>query len=386
MKKLFLMFFFVTLSAFCTTDYNGFCSVPVADLLGGPIHDFFTIKSTKKAYKKLPYAEKSNNFSSPRIAQLIFNQPVIIKEQRAEEIKVEIPYLRYASTNGSHFTYWTLASNITRLTNQNKIFTPLHTEKWFTLKQAVTLKGNTYSAGTKFVCAKKQKYTITVYVYNSNTHKPEKIRIKKNLGITPPEHFEDKKQLFVSLCKEWANPKNGFIPYVFGGLSIDHPLQDDTYTTKKASFTKPKPSIFYTRPHEPTIKTGIDCARMVLKAAEMSGLPLYAINTKELRKTLRPLKKDEPVEDGDIIIWKGHAAIISDAQNGLMIEARSYDSGYGKIHEIPYYKQLQGITTTQKLMEAHFNKLPLTRLNKDGSKSHLIYDLEILKLSTLNKA
>lgn len=385
MKKIRYALFLVTLSTFCTPDYNGFCSVPVADLLGGPINDFFSTKPTEKAYQQLPYAEKTGHFSSPRIAQLLFNQPVIIKEERKAEVKIEVPYLKYANKNSFHWSYWTLKSNIQLLSSKNKKYLPLTGAKNFTLKESCTLKGITYSAGTHFVIAKEYKNTYSVFVYNPKKNTFELVKIKKNLGIHAPVKFKDKQKLFVDICKEWANKKNYFIPYVFGGLSVNTPLKKTNYFTKEVHFTKKKPSIFYERPGNKKVKEGLDCARMILRAAQMSGLPLKAINTTALRKTLQPLKKHEAVENGDILIWKGHVAMISDVKKGLIVEARSYDSDYGQIHEIPYSQQLKDITSTQKLVDAHFAKPRITRLNKDGKKSHFIYDLEILKLSSLQK-
>ena len=383
MKKIFYILFCITLSTFCTPEYNGFCSVPIADLLGGPINDFFSTKSIEKAYLQLPYAEVRGSLASPRTAQLLFNQPVIIKKQRGQEIEIEAPYITYSLGKHTHFTYWTLASNITKLTAHNKPYVPLNKKQCFTLKETITLKGTTYTAGTQFVCVKKQKHRTTIYVYNSKTNRPEEIIVKNSLGITAPEDFKSKQQLFVKLCKEWANQKNGLIPYVFGGLSIGHPLKNNAYTKTKVMFTKRRPSTFFVRQNSKKPLAGIDCSRLFTRAAQMSNLPLYATNTTQLKRTLRRLKKHESVENGDLVIWNGHVALISDTKKGLFVEARSYGCGYGEVHEIPYSKQLKDITSTQKLVDAHFAKPRITRLNKDGKKSHFIYDLEILKLSSL---
>jgi len=385
MKKILQLLFYVTLPIFCSPSYNGFCSVPVADLLGGPINDFFSLPSTENAYLYLPYGEKRGLLSSPRTAQLLFNQPVIIKRKRGKEIEIEVPYLTYTYGKTSYSLYWTLERNITKLTEQNKPYVPFSTKNCFKLKAPISLRGKTYTAGTQFVSAKQYKDTTTVYAYNSKTNKPEKITVKNSFKVTTPKDFKSKRKLFVSLCKEWAHQKNGFIPYVFGGISIGKPLKSETYTEKKVPFTKQKNAIFFIRKTTQQPLVGLDCARLLTRAAQMSNLPLYATNTKEFKKVLQPLKKNESVENGDILIWNGHIALISDVEKGLIVEARSYESGYGKVHEIPYSKQLKGITSTKELIAAHFAKTPLARLNKNGNKSHLIYDLEILKLASLEQ-
>lgn len=383
MKRIIFTLFFVALSTFCAPAYNGFCSVPLADLLGGPINDFFSTKPIEKAYMQLPHGETRGTLNSPRIAQLLFNQPVIIREQRGKEIKIEIPYLTYSSGKHSHFTYWTLAHNITPLTNENKAYIPLNKNNIFILRYPVTLKGITYSAGTQFVQLKKQKHKTQIYIYNTATKNAEKIWIKNSLGITPPKDFKDKQQLLVQLCKEWAHQNKGITPYVFGGLSIGKPLQKDVFTKRHATYTKRTSSTFFVRENSSSPHFGIDCSRIFTRAAQMVDIPLHATNTKELKRVLQPLKRGEDIENGDIIIWNGHVAMVSDVKKGLLVEARSYESGYGKVHEIPYQKELKGITSTKKLVDAHFSKSRITRLNKDGEKIHFIYDLEILKLSSL---
>jgi hypothetical protein len=382
MKKQFYFFFFITLQAFCTPTYNGFCSVPVADLLGGPINDFFKITPTDKAYTHLPYGERRGNCSCPRIAQLLFNQPVIIKRTRGKEVELEVPYLPYSYKNRLYTLYWTLASNITKLTDQNKSFVPVNNPDSFMLSKPITYKTLSYTAGTEFICKKKNTHNTLVHAYNPTTKKIDTLTLKNSWGLTIPKDFKGKQKLFVQLCKEWADTTHGFIPYVFGGISIGKPLQDSTYMAKKVTFTKGKASTFFTRPTENTPSQGIDCARIITRAAHMSGLPLYATNTTAFKQVLKPLQKGETAQDGDIVLWNGHVAVISDVEKGLFVEARSYDGGYGKVHEIPFGEQLKGITSTKKLVAAHFAKPRITRLNKDGSKSHFIYDLEILKLSS----
>ncbi len=383
MKKLIHTLFFVALSAFCAPSYNGFCCVPLADLLGGPINDFFSTLSIEKAYTQLPYGESRGTLTSPRTAQLLFNQPVIIKEQRGKEVKIEVPYLTYSLGKHTHFTYWTLASNITKLTKKNKPYVPLNGNNTFTLRHPMTLKGKTYAAGTQFVIEKSKQHRTQVYAYNPTIKEIIKLSIKNNSRITPPQDFKGKQKLLVQLCKEWAHQKDGIIPYVFGGASIGTPLRQDSFIKTKVNFTKGKQSTFFTRKDSKTPLFGIDCSRIFTRAAHMVNLPLHATNTKELRRVLRPLKKDETIENGDIVVWNGHVAMVSDAKKGLLIEARSYDSGYGKVHEIPYHEQLKDITSTQKLVNAHFSKQRITRLKKDGTKNHFVYDLEILKLSSL---
>ena len=116
MKKCIQIMLLAFSSSFCTTHYNGFCSVPIADLIGAPIASFFKTKNPAQAYSQIPYGDKRGDFGCPRIAQLLLHEPVIILEKKGAEVKIKVPYLNYPSGKTMHDTYWTLASNITTLT------------------------------------------------------------------------------------------------------------------------------------------------------------------------------------------------------------------------------------------------------------------------------
>lgn len=367
---------------------NGFCSVPVADLLGAPIKSFFKITPAHQAYKHIPYGDKRGDFACPRMAQLIFNELVEILEKKGDEIKIRVPHIKYPANNKWHDTYWTLASNITPFSSSIRKFIPSDTSDTITLKKTLYNPQTqlVYPAGTKFVKTfrRRSRHRHSVHIYDAQSKTVTLGYIPKAACVVIDEQdTQNQQQYFVSLCKEWAHQKDKFIPYVFGGSSISPPLKHDTFITKKVTFT-PKSAVFYERPSaDQDIRMGVDCARIFTRAAQMSGIPLYATNTKAFKKTLRSLKKGEMIQEGDLVLWRGHIVMISNVEKGLLVEARSYDDGYGKVHEIPFSEQLEGINTTQDLANAHFLKPRITRLNKMGKKSHFIYDLEILKLSSI---
>jgi hypothetical protein len=367
---------------------NGFCSVPVADLLGAPIKSFLKLPSTQDAYKKLPYSVKREQSACPRIAQLIFNEPVEILEKKGDEIKIRVPHLQYPAKNKWHNTYWTLTNNITPLSSEIKKAVPSTKRSSITLRKPVynPQTHTVYPVGTKFVkkSRKQSRHKYSVYIYDSQSQSITFAHVPKSSCLkTPDKNPTAQQQFFVNLCKEWAHPKRGIIPYVLGGSSISSPLKTNVFFTKNAPFVNKK-AIVYDRPSTNNkVCIGIDCARMITRAAQMSGIPFYGINTKALKEALTPLKKDAEVEAGDLVLWTGHVFMISNVEKGLLVEARSYDDGYGKVHEIPYSEQLQGIKTTSDLVTAHFTKPRITRLNRAGKKSHFIYDLEILKFSSI---
>lgn len=371
---------------FCTPTYNGFCSVPIADVIGAPIASFFKTKNTKEAYAQMPYGDKRGDFSCPRIAQLLLHESVIILERRGSEVKISVPSLQYPSKKTMHNTYWTLASNITTLTPTLKKMLPTyHKHKVITLRKPVynPETQQTYCAGTQFVKTdqKQTQSKHSVYLYNPNTQSMAFAHIPTTSCLDKLHTKKDAKKLVLELCKEWAHQKNGCIPYVFGGSSIGQSVKEQKHEKLSVSFTK-KPSLFYERSPKVFPRAGLDCARIFTRALQMAGAPFYATNTKGFKKVLEPLRPHEEVEEGDFILWKGHIAMISDTKKGLLIEARSYDDGYGKVHEIPFSEQFKEIQTVDDLKKAYFSKKRITRLNKNGKKSHFIYDVEIFKLSS----
>lgn len=384
MKKYIQIIIITLYSTVCADDYNGFCSVPIADLIGAPIESFFKTKDVKRAYTQIPYGDKRGNFSCPRIAQLLLHEPVIILEKKGAEIKIKVPYLNYPSGKTTHDTYWTLASNITTLTPTLKKSLPTyHKQRTITLRKPIynPETNQTYCTGTRFIKTdqKQTKEQYSVYLYHPQKKEMVFAHIPAQSCLDTPKTKKDAKRLVLELCKEWAHQKKGCIPYVFGGSSVSMPVKEQKHETIQASFTK-KRSIFYERSPKSSPRPGVDCARMFTRALQMAGIPFYATNTKGFKEALRPLKPHEKIEAGDFILWKGHIAMISDVKKSLHIEARSYDDGYGKVHEIPLSEQLKEIKTIDDLKEAYLSKKRLTRLNKDGKKSHFIYDMGIFKL------
>ena len=336
----------------------------------------------------MPYGEKRGFFNCPRMGQLLFNESVQVLARTTSEVKIRIPHLCHSTQNQLYDTYWTQSSALQNITETTIKSVPITgKQEYITLRKAFFLNeiGQLYSAGTRFVRDKKKdskdKYGICLYC--SQTKKIKQASIVKNACLNIPQSKRKKQKLIVELCKEWAHQPQGVIPYVFGGMSITESVNDKPFIKELITFKKNKKTTFFERYEKKFPRAGIDCARMITRAAQMVDAPFFATNTSAFSLILRPLEQNESVENGDLILWKGHVALISDKDKGLLIEARSYDDGYGKVQEIPYHEELQNIKTTQDLRAAHFKKMKLTRLNKACKKSHFIYDLSILKFSSL---
>jgi len=74
--------------------------------------------------------------------------------------------------------------------------------------------------------------------------------------------------------------------------------------------------------------------------------------------------------------------IISDLKKHTLIEARSYQSGFGRVHEIPLHKQFKGIKTYNDLVHAFYHNKPLKRIDKNGKVVETVKTFKILRLSS----
>lgn len=388
MKTLLSLIAFLCFSAEIISKPNAFCSVPVADLLGTSMRQAQLKKLPIQSYKDIPFADKAGDFVSPRHSQLLFNEQVEILEEHGNEARVKIFHWYHQSGNKKQTTFWMQKSGLTKLekVDTKKLPSPIDF-KTETLphKDIVTLVEpfQYFSAGTRFVVAptKKSKHHISVYVFDKKANQFNiKTIPKKYLLIKLPKTAAEKRKLFVNILKQWTNQRYGYVPYVFGGASIGR-FRNNFFTAQKIPFDKKQATLYQRRSFFP-VCYGIDCAHTIARAAQIAGIPYFAINTKTLTETVPKLQKNEPLENGDIIVWSGHTAIVSDTKKGLLIEARGYDHNYGIVQEIPFSEQFQGIETTQELKAAYFNKTRLSRLNKHGEKVQNIYNIQLIKLPT----
>ena len=350
---------------------NGYCKIPVADLLGAPIREFFKKSSspTEELYQSIPKDDKDGQKSCPRIGQLLYNDPVKILEYAGNEVKIQTPQWTYVAGTKTCTTYWTLISAIAPLTEETARFHP-NNIPFTTTNQTIIVTNKpwynkktheTYAVGTRFVLTHQKKHSKTHYkVYYTKHTKTKTLDIPRtHAHVEKAKDVRTARNDFVTLLKSWAHPAHESIPYLLGGASytaIDD--QDDNSENLH----------------------GFDCSKMITRAAQIVGIPLYAANSSTLQKTLRPLEKNEALENGDIIYFTGHVAVVSNTDKNLLIEARGYSSGNGIVHEIPFYKQFKDIMTTQDLLDAYHAQKKITRLDAKGDKTQTIYGITLLKL------
>jgi len=349
-----------------TLPYTGMICVPVADLLGQPMHELYPHGKVKKMYDSIPVCGASTHAwqGCPRLHQALLHELVDVIEERDQELCIKVHNIFYITPNTQKHTqtFWTLKSNIVKYdTIQNK---PPHNAALATCTHPTHIRhlNITVSAGTRYALAKQLEYadTLSVYLYNAKKNSFDIVDVPRTHSInTLPAHPHERIRLFVRTVRAWANQETGIIPYVLGGCSFKALCPDGAYTIE---------NLFYTYPtfHQ-TIKTGLDCSGLISRAAQLCGIPYFCKNSITAAKTLTTLKKNTMPQPGDLLWFPGHLIIIADLDRHTIVEARGYEHGYGKVHEIPLCEQFDGIHTYADLLYAYHHHIPLKRRDKSGT-------------------
>ncbi len=388
-------------SLYCLTPYQAITIVPVADLLGDAAQNITSQKNISPCYNQLPLCSQKAPACS-RLHQLLFNEIVTVIEEKNDEVRIIVPNLFFetAGTTKKNSTYWALKKNFVSLEilKKNNIHAAMLPQpiqyddtKIVKIQPRMTLTlllphhdeqtNHTFSVGTRFVIKNNNVTNVSVYVLNADASKittmliPKKITLVENKNQTQEERIKT----FLTLIKVWAHPKQGFIPYVWGGCSYTHTCLHDAFTKKPSSLNT------YHRENycKGVTKTGFDCTGLLARAAQAAGMPYYFKNSTTILHHLKELTPKDSPESGDIIWLPGHIMIISDAKKNLVIEARSYDHGWGKIHEAHIRAIFKNANTLKELLEMCSANTPLERIDRDGLVAQKILQCKILSLRSI---
>lgn len=382
--------------------------VPVADLVGAPIHTFHLAKTVKESYAKIAYCGvvPTPTQGTPRIHQLLLHETVEIVSEDGDEVCIIIPQLFFI-THEHHkpqAMYWTLKKNLisfeklgiqkenlTKIPQSPSYKTPLHINQnantvALTKPFFDPITQQTLSAGTRFIVdiSKKLEQHVAVFVYDSNIGGFKTSFIPRD-RIIPIQNRSMQQAItcFVSLLKQWAHCHSGSIPYVWGGSSFTHCCNHPFKETKKRLVNGKYIDVYERNECSKYPLSGFDCAGIISRAAQICGIPYYFKNTYTLAHYLKSLSIDMHLQEGDLIWIPGHVMIVSDLKNNKIIEARGYSSNYGIVHEIPLQEIFKGIKTYSDLINVYHHQTPLTRLNKEGDEVEEIKKYKILKLSSV---
>lgn len=401
------------LSYFCIHSvHKAVVIVPVADILGSPIKHFGLGSNISDSYESMGICGAPNQSSvgSPRIHQLLFNEMVEILTdeqalEEAEEVCIRFDGVFFITCHDStkNHLYWTQKKNL--LTLKKMKLRKLNLDnipEQLNFKMPTTTINNpiivlrrpffdpvtkqTFSAGTRFVYDPTQNnnssFKVSIFDRLTTSFKTSYIPYS-HAHILSFQSKEESIACFVNLLQQWSREYPDKIPYVWGGCSFvatDNPF-DYQLITKTTKRNKKYP--LYERGHyNQTPLAGFDCAGLILRAAQICGIPYFYKNTYTLAHFLDPLGQQDTLKEGDLIWIPGHVMVISDIPNNLLIEARGYSHDYGIVHEIELSKVFKDIQTYQQLVNAYHNHRSLIRLNRGGNEIESIKKFKLLKLDS----
>ncbi|MCH9634347.1 MAG: hypothetical protein S4CHLAM7_10940 [Chlamydiae bacterium] len=411
MKNVFLILSLVSSFVFSSSKEERKAVVikPVADLLGQPhVHSPKKGISLEEYYHKIPFSGTSN--ACWRLHQVLFNEVVTVLDEKGSEVKVKISNFYYLLDNESSpkDTYWTSKENLLFLDKVvHKKIDISHFPPPISYKEkkpssdreqnVVTLKKpffdpstkTTYSVGTRFLAHADQDFrgsfdkgSFDVYIFDPKTQELLDTQIPKRYCIRNYlNHPDDQIKNFVSVLRSWAYQKKGFIPYVLGGFSWTLNCNEDAYEAK----IDPENNhpYFHRNTWTESSKIGFDCVGIIGRAAQVCNIPFFYKNTRTLLKGLKCLKKGEKIREGDLLWFPGHVMVVSNLKKNLIVEARGYDHGSGRVREVHINKIFEEVNSFDELLSFYHKKRHLSLLDKEGKVFTTCKKYEILKINSV---
>lgn len=399
----------LTLPASCLAKkpYKAVFITPISDAIGSPIKTFFPEISTSQAYAQLPISGGLPLSSSccPRLHQFLFNEIGTVIKENGQEVLIQSSNCFYITqaNNTPQYTYWTLKKNIVsleQLENQGidiNLFPPAITfedptsienenvatliKPWFD-----QITRQTFSSGTRFLKAEDQldQNNVTVYLFNPQEKKFILVPIPvSNIVPMHPTTPQEKIDLFVHILQSLAHQNHGYIPYVWGGCSFTA-TADKRFTEKDSASGTAACSYYEIKDFAHTPKPGLDCALLILFAAQQAKIPFFFKNSFTIATYLKKLKPDQALAAGDVIWIPGHVMVVADIAKNTLIEARGYKyKGQGKVQEIELNKVFKKINSFAQLENAWRNHQSLERIGEDGSIIERIKNFKLLSMRSI---
>ncbi|HZW61309.1 MAG TPA: hypothetical protein VFF04_03720 [Candidatus Babeliales bacterium] len=374
-----------------------FVAVPIADLVGQPLQTPKT--RAKKAYQAIPLCGGNINpfVSCQRMHQLIFNEVVEILDTKNDEVLIKVPHVFYVTTadkQSKQQCFWTLKENLFTFNELEKL--GLKTDA---IPRAITEQSNQpiitlieplydqktdlmFSVGTRFVYDPSQSNSkqYCALAFDKKHFKFLTLVIPRKMCIIPAKTQKERIKQCIELIRSWIHYDSGYIPYVWGGCSFTTTCTQPKFIERKTWVGSTETSYFEIPGYDYYPKPGFDCSNLILRAAQCVGLPYYYKNTVTIEEFVPALKKDEPIDLGDLILVRGHVMMVSDTKHNMLIEARSYPHGYGKVQEVPLAEVFEGISTYPQLRQAYLEKRPVQRKDINGNVRETFPYLKICRI------
>ncbi len=396
-----------------TLPYKAVVMVPVCDAVKNPLlspsrTNFVT------HYTKIPFSPDSPPAFVCRLYQLKKNEQVNVIALTDKEAYCDTDsFYYYRGSRKSRCTFWIQKKCITPLdllTSKNLHVPPatdLASRPELYNKDVLTLTmpwydgitKATYSVGTRFLRSEKEDTRTHYAVYIVTKNLIEKISFvpKEVARVDYPRDYEQARIAFLDLLRAWVHGKQEheqekevlkpqrtnlnistkkksskkssaqeIIPYVHGGCSFSgkSPAQG-FYLSRRVQ--NGKKLLYWQRLGEYEAPLdGFDCSNLVLSAAQIVGMPYYFKNTHALLRGLKDLKKEQSLQEGDLVWYSGHVLVVSDLKKNLLIEASGYENGHGRLHETSVNKVFKDIKDFPALINAYHSRKKVYRLTKTG--------------------
>ncbi len=362
--------------------YKAIVIKPVIDLVCAPFtgseQDIIT------HYKTIPYHNEDK--ACKRLHQALFNETVEVTSEKNHQACISIDNAYVSGEKQiKNIQFWTLSSALIPCTRLHELGiddnyfphsvtykeTP---DRWYDTTIIIltkpwydTVTQYTFSPGTRFRLMPNNlisnNLSYIVAAFNIKKLRIETIHIPKThaiLGIRKDSIVKKIKHM-INILRQWTHTRPKKIPYVWGGTSI-------LYTSTN---------------YNPHTKGGIDCSGLILRAAQLVGLPYHYKNTSTIADNMIPVNADETVRPGDILWMRGHVMVVASTDiPHTIIEARGYDHGYGYVQEIPLNHVFEDMHSFKDIQHAITNNSPVYRLDTQKRRRQKI---ESIKLFSLRK-
>jgi len=362
--------------------YQAYCILPVTDVLSMVVQGA-TLKEIQEKYRAIPYSLNDTTSEPSRLHQIIFNETV---EVLKEEVGLYQSYVRivncfYLNKNKQKASLegwvgnWALLpkDKVQPAVAQSFPSAINFKEPKYQSDNVVVLldswgdlTGNSlFSAGTRFM--RLPKYDTTTHYAVLKYQNPAQVVtlfiprcIARIEEVSCPSQ---QKEIFLSLLHKWSKKRDP-IAYVWGGMSFIEELPD---------FSMPFSHV------------GFDCSGLILRAAQCASMPYFFKNSMTIKNSLTALGQSALIKPGDIIWHKGHVMIVADLLNNELIEAKGYQSGFGKVQKIKLSERFENIATWQQFVTKMQTAFPLISLSVN-KKRELYTDYTILSLDSLYRS
>lgn len=340
----------------------GIVKVPVANAIMTQAPGIYDESSIATFYRNIPLSVEAGGY--PRAHQLLFNEKVEVIRTTPLELLVNLKTVVFETsdvTRGVQSRVWVLREDIA-LDDESHLpglthysFPPPLYEACnddvivLLLPWQCPQTQHIYSAGTRFVHDKKNDTLCSYGIALRDWQHKKQVYTLVPKSLSRIESRATKKNAqnrFIHLLRLWLmQAGDRCIPYVWGGSSLVH-FYDSTPPFEKIMIGEGE----YQRKETHRPHTGFDCSEMILRAAQICGIPYFYKTSSLIAKYLPQVSIHEAVREGDIIWYPGHVMVVSDAKEHKMIEARGYANGYGKIHEVSLNTIFHDITSYDQLL------------------------------------